>query len=415
MIKRVALLLTLVLEFSTFSSSRVLAQGGSNYSALGIGDMRPTVGGMYDAMAGTGIAIPTGYGINIINPALIGMAVTTRLQAGYRFNQHVITSGDASSAQNNGELDGLIAMFSIDTSRGFGMSIGILPYSSLNYSTARSLTADMGGQTISGKSYQTGTGGASQLQIQSSVRLFSDLRIGLSFAGLFGILEYKDQVKLDGNFFDVTSTQDYDIRGLLFRGGIVWEPKPWLYIGGYFSTGTNASVYITRRAVGVDALGAYYDSTQIDASETQLPTTAGIGVAYLWGNNRLGADVTYGNYTGMTVNARPDAQYSTSLRASLGYTHPGEMTNLSTFFDKIGYHAGASWEKMYVTYNGNSLYEYLGAFGISFPLGGNAMVDAGVQAGFRGPQAVNNLTEIIARLTVSVSIGETWFKPFARD
>ena len=60
------------------------AQGGSNYSALGIGDLRTTVGGIYDGMAGTAIAMPTPYGINVVNPALVGLATTTRLQGGYR-------------------------------------------------------------------------------------------------------------------------------------------------------------------------------------------------------------------------------------------------------------------------------------------------------------------------------------------
>jgi hypothetical protein len=86
-----------------------------------------------------------------------------------------------------------------------------------------------------------------------------------------------------------------------------------------------------------------------------------------------------------------------------------------TFGNKIGYHAGAFYQQLYPTYLNSSITEYGASGGISFPLGGNAMVDAGLQLGYRAPQNNDVLSELFGRLTVSISIGETWFKPFARD
>ncbi len=403
------LLLLMLSKITAFS------QGGSNYSALGIGDLRYSVGALYDAMSGTSIAMPMVHGINVVNPALLGLATTTRIQTGYKFSQHVIRSEGITSAQNNGKLDGLLAMFSVDTAKGFGISLGILPYSSLNYSTARSIQTDLNGEVISGHSTQLGKGGVSQVQLGASVKVFSDLQIGISTSALFGVLEYSDQVTIDGSSWSVRNAQSYDIRGLIFKGGLWWKPAKGLNIGAFFSGGTNASVFITRQATGYNPAGAYADTVEIEESQTGLPITAGLGWSMNLGKNLLGMDLMWGDYTGITVNARPDAQYTTMYRTSLAYSNPGEMSSISTFFDNIGYHAGAYFEKTYVTYNGANLYEYAGSLGISFPLGGHAIVDAAVQVGRRGPAIENYLTDMFGRLTVTVSIGETWFKPFARD
>lgn len=410
MMSRMALLALVALFVTLVPAQNVIAQGGSNYSALGLGDLRTTVGGVYDAMGGTTIAIPTPYSINVTNPALLGQATTTRIQVGYRFNQHVVESGDRSIRQNNGSIDGVLAMFSVDTAHGFGISLGVLPYSKVNYYTQRQLTTELNGEVVTGASEQLGKGGVSQLHLGSSVRLLPGLQFGLSMGALFGVLTYSDEVTVNGPFRQVTSSQSYDVRGLLFRGGLYWSATPWLNVGAFASGGGDASVYITREAT------SYPDTIkQISESTTSLPLSFGIGVSSKFGRSIIGADVEIGNYQDVTVNVRDDAGYSSSLRTSLGYSYQPSMLPTSTFWNKLGYHAGLSYQQLYVTYQGANIREISGAGGISFPLGGNAMVDAGLTIGWREPDGVKALNEYFSRLTVSISIGETWFKPFARE
>ncbi len=392
------------------------AQGGSNYSALGLGDLRPSIGAMYDAMGGTTIAMPTPYGINVVNPALVGMATTTRIQAGYRFNQHVINSPDGRrQSQNNGELDGLIAMFSVDTAYGYGFTFGLLPYSSVAYAVKRDLSSELDGRTFTGESNQTGTGGASLLHLSSSVKLLPKLHIGVAINAMFGVIDYRDAVTVDGPFNNVVSSQTYDIRGFLFRGGLYYQPTNWLNIGLFAAGGTDATVFITRRAVGVGAAGSTFDSTEIVRSETAMPRHFGIGISTPLGRGLIGADVEIGDFSGVTVNVRDDAGYSTGIRTSLGLTVPGTQRPTASWFNKIGYHAGLSFNRVYVTYKAEKVNEYFVSGGISTPLGGHAMVDFGLQLGARQPAANKSINELVGRLTVTVSIGETWFQPFSRD
>lgn len=408
--KYVALACLLVLGAPVLRS-----QGGSNYSALGLGDAHFQAGGLYTAMGGTSIAMPSHYGINVVNPALLGRSVTTRLQVGYRFNQHVVRNVDERIiAQNNGELDGLLAMFSVDTARGFGVSFGILPFTNMAYKVQRPLSAIAGSDTIAGRSAQDGSGGTSMLHLGASVRLLHNLHFGLQFNGLFGVLSYTDRVTADGPFNAVASSKSYDIRGLLLKGGFTWDPSPWLMVGGYVSAGGDGSVFTTRRVTGFSGSSILYDSTRIDEGSTGLPLLVGMGLSTPVGSGRLGADLEMQDFTSVTVNNRPDAGYTTGLRVSVGYTRPGPTTG--SWWNQIGYHAGLSAQRLPVQFKGAPIYESVIAGGLSMPLGGNAMVDAGLQLGYRGVDAPgSDLDELLGRFTVTVSIGEIWFRPFGRE
>lgn len=415
MMSRSIAIITLLVVAVVATPTTLRAQGGSNFSALGIGDLRTSVGGVYDAMGGTTIAIPTPYSINVTNPALLGQATTTRIQVGYRFNQHVVSSDENTLRQNNGNIDGVLAMFSIDTAYGFGISFGILPYSKVAYYTQRDLSTTIDGDVITGRSTQTGSGGVSQLHLGSSVRIVPGLQFGLSMGALFGVLTYEDEVTADGPFYRAVSTQSYDLRGLLFRSGLYWSPTNWLNLGAFVSAGGTGSVFITRKAEGYSGSTPIYDTTEIAETETDLPLTYGFGISHKSGRMVVGADVEFGQYSNMTINVRDDAGYSDAVRISAGYSYQPAMSPALTFGNKIGYHAGAFYQQLYPTYLNSSITEYGASGGISFPLGGNAMVDAGLQLGYRAPQNNDVLSELFGRLTVSISIGETWFKPFARD
>lgn len=393
-----------------------LAQGGSNYSAFGMGDVRRSVGAVYDALAGTSIALPTAHGVNTVNPALLGMENTTRIQVGYHFNQHVVSNGTDQLKQNHGKFDGLLALFSVDTAMGFGMSLGLLPYSSVNYAVRRNLKTDIDGSTITGYSNQLGEGGSSILQFGASVKLFNKVYFGLSAGGVFGIISHKDQVFATGNYYNVTSVQSYDLRGFLMRAGAYMPVNSWLNVGAIVSGGPNASVIQTQNAQGSTSGGAFYDTTQTTEYSRSLPFTYGLGANVALSNrSTLAADVEWSDFTDVNLGSPKDARLSTSFRTSLAYTRPGLRNPLLPYFDKWGYHAGASYQKLYVVYQGEPIDEVLGAVGFDFPLGGNAAVDVSLNAGFRTPRAANALTELVGKLTVTVSIGETWFRPFARD
>lgn len=403
---------TLIAACMLFCTSvAALAQGGSNYSAIGLGDMRRSVGALYDGMAGTAIAMPSDHGINIVNPALLGMSPFTRLQAGYRFNQHLVSQGDLSTRQNNGEIDGLMVLFAVDTLRGFGVSFGVIPYSSVNYLTERPLSTPVDGTPLTGRALQQGTGGTSAIQIGASGRV-GNLYAGISMQALFGVISLSEFLYVDAINERVQSSTSYDVRGMLLRAGLFYRTST-VSLGGFISGGPRGSMNTVYRAAGLLGSSVYIDSTLSVSGVTDFPVSVGLGASTSLGRSTVGADLEWSDHSGVDVNPRADAAYDRSLRVSLGYSLQAAHYAPS-FWDKWGFRAGASYQRMYYTFRGSEIHEYAVAAGFDFPLGQSATVDAAVQSGYRGP-VTGTLSELFARLTVTVSIGEQWFRPFARD
>ncbi len=392
------------------------AQGGSNYSIFGLGDLRRGVGALYDAMAGTSIAMQTDHGINTVNPALLGMTPYTRLQTGYHFKQNLNMQGGRNSYQNNGELDGVMSMFSVDTSLGIGINFGLLPYSSVNYSLSRPLSTTIEGQTISGHSLQIGDGGISAIILGASTKITDRLYVGASMQALFGTITQTDQVIVDaGGYYTSQSISSYDVRGLLFRGGIYWNVAQNIFIGAIIGGGGNASVEHTDRAVGVRPGELFFDSTMTYNKTSALPFTAGLGATWKNGRTQIGADLQFEDYSGLNVQQTPNAAYGTAFRATAAAAQSGAHHTNATFGERVGYSAGVGYQQMYYKVQGSTLAEYFVSGGFNFPLGGAAMVDAAATLGIRTPMGGSGQQNVFGRLSVAFSIGEIWFRPFARE
>ncbi len=398
---------------AVLAPSLLSAQGGSNYSSIGLGDIRRSVGALYDGMAGTSIAMPNDHGINIVNPALLGFSPYTRLQAGYRFNQHLVSQDGLTSQQNNGEIDGLMVLFAIDTAHGFGISFGVVPYSSVNYAVKRELSTEVDGTRLTGRSEQNGTGGTSSLQLGVSGRL-GKFYGGISLQTLFGVITLSDDLYVDGIAERVRSTTSYDVRGILLRAGTFYRASDRLSIGAFVAGGPQGSMNTVYNAVGTLGGRTYVDSTLRVTETTELPFNLGIGASYRLGRSLLGFDLEWGDLSRVDVNPRADATYERSLRATIGYNLPAAQYAPS-FWEKWGFRAGAGYQSMYYTFNGSPIAEYFASAGFDFPLGQSATVDAAVMGGYRGPSGSTGLSDTFLRLTVTVSIGETWFRPIARD
>lgn len=398
-------------------------QGGSNYSSAGIGDVIRSVGARYEGMAGTSIAMPSLQGINVVNPALLGMSPFTRIQTGYRFAQHVENGTTGKASQVNGEVDGLLALFAVDTSMGIGVSFGVLPYSNLAFATTRSFTTTGPSGTYTGSSSQSGSGGISSIHLGASYKVAS-VYVGLSARPLFGQMNYYDEnitstITTTSSF---SQTTKYLVTGALYRVGLFTEIIPSVSLGAYYSFGSKLSYdkLLTQTAftretfdtLDVRGRSDYTFLTQKTSSTSELPSTLGIGLSYRTGRTQIGIDVEQGSYGNITFNPRNNVVLGNMLRATLGVSQQA-AAYAPTFFDKWGYRGGIGYVQQYFSFGGYAVREYFGAVGVDFPLGQSATVDAAVQGGYRGPNV--GLYEYFGRLNVSVSIGETWFKPFARD
>lgn len=410
MIMRTAIILLLALLSG--ASMLLQGQGGSNYSTVGLGDLRLSSGALYDGMAGTSIAMPSDHGINTVNPALLGNSPFTRLQASYRFSQHQVSSSDGSASQYNSEVDGLLALFSIDTSLGLGVSFGVVPYSGTNYSVERVIGSPKDSGSIAGTSSQTGSGGISSIQLGVSTRILPTLSVGVSANVLFGLTSQTELISTKVYSERLQTLRTFDIRGTLLRAGLFYRPNTSWSAGAFVSGGSDASYTLTQSTVGFLGTAAYFDTTSTASRTTGLPFGYGLGMSFQAGRTMLGADIEITSLSGVTMNVPDWATLGEFMRVSVGLSQTA-ASYAATFFDKLGYRAGAAYQRQYYSVNGQNVDEFLGTVGIDFPLGAAATVDLALQGGWRGPQI--GLSEYFGRFMASISIGEVWFKRFSRD
>jgi len=391
----------------------VFAQGGSNYSVFGIGDIFSSYNSAYDGLAGTSTAIPSENYINLRNPALWSKVTTTRLQTGYRFNQHVNSVKNVSLYQNNGKVNDILALLSIDTSLGVSVAFGIFPYSNVNYMIRTPLHVTNEDVTLDGNVESQGSGGITQGFIGLSFNIFKDLAVGATVFGDFGMITTKTTT----NFFITNAYPAYtekndNLSGYGLRGGLYYSGLKDFSFGAFIENHQKLEVdrqYIYQSAVFQDNVLLY------DTFNIKIPNAYGFGASYKTGKFLFGMDISLQDFTGFNYQTGPNNEFKNLLQFSLGISRIGNPSLSAEIWDRTTYNIGFCSKQLYYKVAGQDINEMYGAFGMNIPLVGAAILDVSFNLGKRGTSAKDLMTEYFGRLSIDISIGETWFKPFKRE
>ncbi|MCX7735695.1 MAG: hypothetical protein N2319_03180 [Candidatus Kapabacteria bacterium] len=401
-----------ILVFIGFLISNAFSQGGSNYSIFGIGDQIKSIGAAYDGIAGTSIAIPSDYTINTNNPALWSFVTHTRLSAGYRFNQNYIESQNFSLYQNNGKIDGVKALFSIDTSLGISATFGVLPYSSVNYLISTPVFKNIDGLELRGQNYYSGSGGLSQAFLGASIKLTDFASIGVMGLAAFG----KISNSIRTIFYDYygysseTLFEDY-FSGVGYKAGIYLKPINNTGIGLFYESNPNLDY---QRKM------SYYSQLVSDSSSslnlsTNLPSRFGLGLSYTTGKILVGFDYIQQDFSNFDYKGGPAVKFKNYSSISFGIKRLGTKSSSAELADRITYNIGFGYNQLYYNISTKDINEIYGSFGFEIPIVGTAILNSAITFGSRGTTENGLLKEIFGRLNIDVSIGEIWFKPYRRD
>ena len=154
------------------------------YSKFGYGILRDNVTSAQRQMGGVGYAMSSGRQINVMNPASYASrdSLTFLFDLGLDFtniwSSEKLHNSDITNSQHNygGGLDYVTMAFPV--SKRLGMSIGLLPYSSVGYSF---------GSTIdNGSASRQGSGGLNLLYLGAGFNIVKGLNVGMNFGYFFG-------------------------------------------------------------------------------------------------------------------------------------------------------------------------------------------------------------------------------------
>jgi len=395
------------------------ADGGSNYSAFGVGDIETVQGAAYWGLGGTSIAVPSANHINMANPAMWSFAELTRMQLGYRFQQNFVQSDDNEVFQNYGSLDGLNALFMIDTSMGISLGFGLNAYSNVDYSISSAFSKVIEGLPVSGKLENIGSGGIKKLYLGASYKPFSFLSIGLTHNVFLGNIQ-RDALTLSNESYahDSFTGRKFSFSGNNQRFGLNLEYENFM-LGMFYETADKIDtksdlIYIS-----------YYDlissnTTIVDTSFSSelnfdIPASFGLGMSYLTGKFRIAADYTSQDFSNFTFNQGDNSNFQATNSFSLGVERLGNTSAGAKSFDKWTYRFGLGYKDLYLAVADKSVNESYLSFGFSAPFGKSSIFDYAVVFGTRGEITSPLVQEYFARMYFNISIGEQWFVPFKRE
>ena len=184
--------------------------GTSPYSQLGVGDLTPEGFSRNEQMGNGGVATFSPNFVNNLNPATLSSLAYTNfdfgLNAGYK-NMKTSTEQATDGGGNFGHL-----AISVPISPKWGASVGIKPYSNVNYSVAGNSVIPKAGTTgIDTNTYvyqYEGKGNLVEFYLSNGVKLNKNFSVGLTAGYVFGALKYNQHNNLSNLSTAASTTQN---------------------------------------------------------------------------------------------------------------------------------------------------------------------------------------------------------------
>ena len=109
------------------------------------------------------------------------------------------------------------------------------------------------------------------------------------------------------------------------------------------------------------------------------------------------------------------SEFKQLLRISGGISRLATFSPGAPFESRTAFNLGFGYQQLYYAVGGAQIDELYGSFGMQLPVSPSAMLDVALTGGSRGTAGNGTVSELFLRFGFSVSIGEVWFQPFARE
>lgn len=392
----------------------------SPYSMYGYGVLRDGATSMQRQMGGIGYALQSGRQINAMNPASYASidSLTFLWDIGadvcMNWRKDVTPAGVSEKGHGvGGGLDYVTMQFPL--SKYMGMSIGLIPFSSVGYS--------FGDEIMHGSLSNQGTGGISQLYAGVAGK-FKGFSVGANVSYDFGnvindtyaytatgnqtLFEHVMQVR----DFNVTLGAQYTAKLSRFNRltfGVTYTPKKSLH-GKTWAAFWDITAETAADTVGYTKLGGKY----------YRPTAIGAGVNFTRERTSrimVEADFSWQNWSKAAFPALKDdldqtvvlsQQFNDRMRFALGAEFVPKLRG--NYVQRIAYRIGANYARDYIKIGDNSLREFTLACGFGLPtIEGKTVVNLGFEWKRRQASPQTLIKEDYFNITLGLNFNELWF------
>lgn len=423
----------------------IVAQTTSPYSRYGYGVLRDQATGPSKGMGGIGYGLRNKVGANPMNPASYSNvdSLTFLFDIGVDWTKAKLSDSSGSQNDDNGGLDYITMLFPV--SKRLGVSVGIIPFSSVGYYYGNSVDAS---STSTGVAYTTayeGSGGLSQIYMGLGYQTpLKGLSIGGNASFLFGTLNHNKNLSFGSNS-GINPSMEYSrlrIRTFKFDIGLQYEKllseRNKIVIGAVYTPRNNYKGDFERIHYDLNTSGEAEKSDTIKngSAPAGFADSYGLGFTFVRDNKfTVGADVTYQrwekvDYTYLMNDDMEDSKrFNNRWKFALGgeYMHSRFERN---YFKRMKYRLGFNYSNSYLNYkhlvgevNGVGQYENKGykeygvslGFGLPFienyyRTGRTSYININFEYKKIKPEVKGLVNEEYFGVSVNVNINELWFR-----
>lgn len=390
----------------------------SPYTAIGIGDKSGMGLAHNSAMGDVGIATPSTWHINTVNPALLPYNALTVFEIGMEGENRTISNELNSIKVGSGGLKYLTFAFPI-MSGTWTANLGLMPYSSVNYSFSASQPVD--GTTTDAIVDFEGDGGLNQVFFSNGVRIVKGLTVGLRTSFIFGLIEGTTTTYLDGD--DITqqfptghySKTNYSGFNLGFGGAyrMALNETDVLNFGATYDMGNSLDGSRLERNQYETGNGDVQegDTLLLDLKDSyQLPAELGIGFSWQKLNKlTIGLDVKRSFWEEYAGFADDNETYRSTWSAGLGLEFTPKFNDVNNYFKRVQYRLGVDFEQEPFVVNGETVDNFGINFGWSLPVKGVSAINMAFKYGQRGKASGALVKEQYFKFVLGATINDRWF------
>lgn len=405
--------LTLVL-FGIFAT-RAFSGGGSAYSLFGVGELRFFASERSAGMGGTYAGLLETNSINTLNPAAWTTIARTRFSIGVSYDGYAISNTTTSTFLSSATFNGFAMAVPISSDHGIVASLGLTPYSVVNYNIVTPVADPTFPYTLK----NIGSGGLSTMHIGVSSRPASQWHLGLKFNYLVGTIHHTTAQEFQSpQLTEATVDRATELRGgaltvgTIFSGVGDWFNMPEhrsISAGVVFTTGSELSTSVEhfyRYASG--GITVARDTVLVQEGETVLPFSIGVGLSYTLKDQFIASgDFTYQNWDRFRMMGDHPAELRNNYRFGLGAEILPRRDAAATYWERISYQFGLFYHATNLRVNGRDINEGGITGGIGLPLFSDTRLTLTASYSIRGTVAIER--DDIVRVALTLNAGEVWF------
>ncbi|MBP6284211.1 MAG: hypothetical protein KA373_02195 [Paludibacteraceae bacterium] len=381
----------------------------SPFSRYGYGDIHSGGFTIANSMGGVGYGVRSNSFINMKNPASYSAvdSLTFMFDFGGSTQFSQFTSAVSRQPKSNAQFDYI--SLQIPILKNMGMSLGLLPFSSVGYEYSFDETIIFNSDELLTNHAFSGMGGISQAYAGLAYTIVPQLSFGVNAKYLFGNIVHTRSLSFPDNSTYISSNEESNtyISTFVADFGVQYMQtianKDKLVLGATYTMKTpmnmDSEVVTTTTQTITDDTSYLFD----------YPQSIGLGVSYRHDNRFLFAlDYTNQAFSDALFYTKTDSLQDVH-KFALGVEYLPKAASRS-YVETIRYRLGANMANSYTKVNGNSYTEYGVSLGFGLPLkNSKSILNFLVEYGTRGSLNYNLVREDYLKIGLGLSVNEAWF------